>query len=88
MFAPKENITVKIKLYGGLDRQSKIDHYNPDSGVELQMVKGVRLKKVFKAIGLRRSESVVCFINGRKAGFSEKLKNQDVVFFMRPASGG
>jgi molybdopterin converting factor small subunit len=88
MFGTKENITVKIKLYSGLDRQAKINNYDPDSGIDLQIVKGARLKKVFKSIGLSTHESTVGFINGKKAGLSEKLKNGDVVYFMRPVSGG
>jgi molybdopterin converting factor small subunit len=88
MFGPQKNITVKIKLYGGLDQLAKIDHYDPDAGIELQIKQGARLKKVFEKIGLGRRESVVCFVNGKKAGFGEELKNNDVIFFMRPATGG
>jgi hypothetical protein len=88
MFGPQKNITVKIKLYGGLDRLARIDHYNPEAGIELQIKQGARLKKAFEKIGLGWHESVVCFVNGKKAGFDEKLENNDVIFFMRPASGG
>ena len=88
MFRTKEGITIKIKLYGGLDRQARIDHYDPDSGLDLQITKGVRLKKVFKLMGLSPHESTVAFINGKKAGLSTKLKEGDVVFFMKPVSGG
>jgi hypothetical protein len=88
MFGPRKTITVKIKLYGGLDRLAKIDPYDPDKGIELQIKPGARLKKVFEKIGLARRESVVCFVNGKKADLGEKLENNDVVFFMRPASGG
>ncbi len=88
MFGAKENITVKVKLYSGLDRQVKINHYDPDSGIDLQIVKGARLKKVFKILGLSTYESTVGLINGQKAGLNEKLKHGDVVFFMRPVSGG
>jgi molybdopterin converting factor small subunit len=88
MFGSQKNINVKIKLYGGLDRLAKTDHYDPDAGIELQIKQGARLKKVFEKIGLGRRESVVCFVNGKNADFDEKLKNNDVIFFMRPASGG
>ena len=88
MFGTRENITVKIKLYSGLDRQVKIGHYDPDSGIDLQIVKGARLKKVFKQLGLSTHESTVGFINGKKAALSDKVKEGDVVYFMRPVSGG
>jgi len=88
MFGTKERISVKIKLFSGLDRQAKINHYDPDSGLDLQLSQGARLKKVFKTLGLSKSKSTVCFINGEKAGLNANLKNGDVVFFMKPASGG
>ena len=88
MFGTKESITVKIKLFSGLDRQAKITNYDPDSGIDLQIVKGARLKKIFKTIGLSRNESTACFVNGKQVDVNEKLKNGDVVFFMKPVSGG
>lgn len=88
MFGTKESITVKIKLYSGLDRQTKINNYDPDSGIDLQIAKGARLKKLFAIMGLSRHQSTVCFINGKKAGLNEKLEHGDVVAFMRPVSGG
>ena len=88
MFGTKESITVKIKLFSGLDRQVKINNYDPDSGIDVQIVKGVRLKKIFKTIGLSRNESTACFVNGKQVDVNEQLKNGDVVFFMKPVSGG
>jgi molybdopterin converting factor small subunit len=88
MFGTKESISVKVKLFSGLDGQVIIDNYDPDAGINLQIVKGARLKKIFKTIGLSRNESVVCFINGEKVDVNEKLKNGDVLFIMKPVSGG
>ena len=88
MFGTKERITVKVKLFAGLDRQAKINDYDPDTGIDLKIPKGARLKKVFADIGLRRHHSITCFINGKKAGLNEKLDHGDVVYFMRPVSGG
>jgi len=88
MFGTKESITVKIKLFSGLDRQVTMNNYDPDSGIDLQIVKGARLKKIFKTIGLSRNESTVCFINGKKVDVNENLNNGDVLFIMKPVSGG
>jgi molybdopterin converting factor small subunit len=88
MFRARENITINVKLYSGLDRQAKISHYDPDWGIELEIAKGARLKKVFKAIGLSTHESTVGFINGKKADPGERLKDGDIVYFMKPVSGG
>ncbi|MBW2410196.1 MAG: MoaD/ThiS family protein [Deltaproteobacteria bacterium] len=88
MFGPKEYITINVKLYSGLDHQAKINHYDPDAGIELAIAKGARLKKVFKLVGLSAHESIAGFINGKKAGPGERLKDGDVVYFMKPVSGG
>ena len=61
MFGLPKNITVKIKLYGGLDRLAKIDHYDPDAGIDLQIKRGAPLKKVYKKIGLGRRELYCLF---------------------------
>ena len=88
MFGARESITIHVKLYSGLDQQARISQYDPDSGIDLEIAKGARLKKVFKIIGLSTHESTVGFINGKKAGPGEKLKDGDVVYFMKPVSGG
>ena len=88
MFKARENITINVKLYSGLDRQANISHYDPDSGFDLEITKGARLKKVFKLMGLSAHESCVGFINGKKAGLSEKLNPGDAVYLMKPVSGG
>jgi sulfur carrier protein ThiS len=88
MFGPKENITVKIKLYSGLDRQTDITNYDPESGIDLKIPKGAKLKKAMLVLGLRRHEPVIYFINGKKAGPNQKVNDQDVIFVMKPVSGG
>jgi sulfur carrier protein ThiS len=88
MFGPKENITVKIKLYSGLDRLANIANYDPESGIELKISKGAKIKKVMRMLGLRRHESVVYFVNGEKAGLNQTVNDNDIIFFMKPVSGG
>ena len=88
MFKARKKITINVKLYSGLDRQASIGHYDPDSGIDLEIAKGARLKKVFKLMGLSAHESTVGFINGKKAGLSKKLNHGDAVYLMKPVSGG
>jgi molybdopterin converting factor small subunit len=88
VFRAKETISINVKLYSGLDRQAKINDYDPEAGIDLEIAKGDRLKKVFKAMGLSTHESTVGFINGKKAGLDERLKSGDAVFLMKPVSGG
>ena len=88
VFGPKNNITVKIKLFSGLDRQAGVDDYDPDRGIDLDVSKDARLKKAARLVGLYDYDSIAFFINGKRAGPREKLNDGDVVFFMRPVFGG
>ncbi len=88
MFGTKNYIKVKVKLYGGLDCLANVSNYDPDSGIDLEIEKNTQLKKVLKLMGLKRNLSIICFINGEKVGLNKTLKQGDVIFFMRPASGG
>lgn len=88
MFGSKEYITVKIKLFSGLDRQTSIENYDPESGIDLKISKGAKLKKVVRLLGLRRHGPVVYFVNGEKAGLNQKVGDNDTIFFMKPVSGG
>jgi len=88
MFGPKEKITITVKLFNGLDRDSKVDNYDAETGISMVIPKNLRLKKAIKRIGLNPYDSIAFFINGKKAGFREKLNDGDVVFCMRPVFGG
>ena len=88
MFTSRTTIRVKVKLYGGLDSQTHISDYDPESGIDLTIKENTRIKKVLKIIGLKRLLAMACFVNGEKVGFNQSLKQGDVIFFMKPASGG
>jgi len=88
MFGPKENITITIKFFNGLDREAKVENYDVEAGISMDVPKNFRLKKAIKKIGLNPYDSIALFINGKKAGFREKLNDGDVVFCMKPVVGG
>lgn len=88
MFGSKEKIKIKVKLYSGLDRQAGIGDYDSDLGLAIELSRGARLKKLVKILGIDPRGENVFFINGKKAGLSEKLGENDVVFCMKAVSGG
>jgi len=88
MFGPKKNITVTIKLFGGLDRDAGLEGYDPDSGIDVCVPDGMKLGRAIKKIGLTRTGSMALFINGDPVGAREKLTHGDIVFCMRPLAGG
>ena len=75
MFGTSKKITIKVKLYGGLDRRAGIEPYDPEAGIELQVGKNTKIRRVLRSLGLGRHETMVFFVNGRKAGPSQSRKN-------------
>ena len=88
MFRSKATIQIKVKLYGGLDAFAKIENYDPEAGLSLEVPENIRLGKVIKKIGVGQTGSIRLFVNGNAAKLREQLKNGDVIFCMRPMAGG
>ena len=88
MFGSKEKITITVKLFNGLDREARVESYDAETGISMVVPKNLRLKKAIKRLGLNPYDSIALFINGKKAGFREKLNDGDVVFCMKPVVGG
>lgn len=84
-FKKKNKISVNIKLLAGLD---KIASYNPETGIKLEVVDGVRLKKALKQIELPKDQPISFLINGNKVTARERLKDGDEVFCFLPFAGG
>lgn len=88
MFRSKKNIVITIKLFGGLDAFARIENYDPEVGIILEVPEKIRLGKAIQRIGLGKAGSISLFINGNPAGSKQRLINGDIVFCMRPAAGG
>lgn len=88
MFRSKATIKIKVKLYGGLDALAKIENYDPEAGLRLDVPENIRLEKVIKKIGLGKTGSIRLFVNGNAAKLRDQLNNGDVIFCMRPMAGG
>ena len=88
MFRSKATIQIKVKLYGGLDAFARIENYDPEAGLRLDVPENIRLGKVIKKIGLGKTGSIRLFVNGNAAKLRDQLKNGDAIFCMRPMAGG
>ena len=72
-------ITVKVRLFAGLDRNADVDDYDRDEGITLNVPEGTRLKKVVKMISLPDRYSLVYFIHGEQVGLRKKLEDGDEI---------
>jgi molybdopterin converting factor small subunit len=83
-----QTITIKVRLFAGLDQDAKLKHYDREQGLNLTVPRGTRLKKVVKMIGLTDRHLLAYFINGERSDLRQKLKDGDDISCLKPAAGG
>lgn len=83
-----KTIRVTVRLFTGLDRDSREVDQNPRDGITLNLPKGTRLRKLTKMLDLPDRYSLAYFINGKQAELLRKLKDGDEVACLRPSAGG
>jgi hypothetical protein len=88
MIDSKQTITIKVRLFAGLDQDSGLNDYDRQKGLNLNVPRGTRLKKVVKLIGLPDRHLLAYFINGERVGLWRKLEDGDDISCLKPAAGG
>ena len=84
----KQTITIKVRLFTGLDQDANLNGYDRQEGLNLNVPRGTRLKKVVKMIGLPDRHLLAYFINGERVGLWRKLEDGDDISCLKPAAGG
>lgn len=84
----KQTITIKIRLFAGLDQDADLNDYDREEGLNLHIPRGTRLKKVVKMIGLTNRHLLAYFINGEQVELGRKLEDGDDISCLKPAAGG
>ena len=84
----KQTITIKIRLFAGLDQDADLKDYDRETGLDLNIPRGTRLKKVVKLIGLPNRHLLAYFINGEQVELGRKLEDGDDISCLKPAAGG
>ena len=88
MLFKKETVQIQVKLFSGLDTTAGLTGYDPEKGIDMELPEGTRIKKVVRSLGLPSRDAMVVFLNGKQARLGDKIKNRDVLFCMKPVSGG
>ena len=84
----KQTISIKVRLFAGLDQDANLNGYDRQEGLILNVPRGTRLKKEVKMIGLPDRHLVAYFINGDRVGLWRKLEDGDDISCLKPAAGG
>lgn len=88
MIVAQQTITIKIRLFAGLDQDADLKDYDRDEGLNINIPRGTRLKKVIKMIGLPNRRLLAYFINGEQVELGRKLEDGDDISCLKPAAGG
>jgi len=88
MFRQKKQITVKVKLFGGLDKPVQADGYDPYSGIVVVLPEGAKLRHLVKKLRLPDPGSLAYFIRGERVGLQTKVADRDEIACLRPLGGG
>ncbi len=81
-------INVRIKLFSGIDKELKLEKFDPGEGVVMKVPSGKRLKWALKNLGIVDVSRNVYFRNGQRISAWAKLKDGDEVTCLRASGGG
>ena len=84
----KHIITIKVRLFAGLDQDANLKNYDRHEGLNLNIHRGTRLKKVVKMLGIPDGHLLAYFINGERVGLWRKLEDGDDISCLKPVAGG
>jgi hypothetical protein len=87
-FSTAEKITIKIRLYSGIDREIGLTDYNPHDGIDLTLPGKSNLKAALKLIGCKKKSYYAVFCNGDRVGVRYKLVAGDQISLIVPSAGG
>lgn len=83
-----KEISVRIKFFSGIDKELKLDNYDPAEGMLMKVPSGKRLKWALKNAGMTSFSSCAYFRNGSRISTWTKLKDGDEVSCLKPSGGG
>jgi hypothetical protein len=88
MFAKKEEISVTIKLFSGIEKQVKLHEYEGKGVLCVRMKKRTRLKHLLKKIGLENRKELAFFRNNIRINSWTRLEDGDVISCLKISGGG
>jgi hypothetical protein len=88
MFRPRTQIRIRVKLFTGLHKEARLETYNPEAGIQMEIRNGARIRTVAKRLGLATSGQIAFFVAGQRASPWHKLKDGDELACMKPSAGG
>ncbi|HOP29787.1 MAG TPA: hypothetical protein P5120_06920 [Spirochaetota bacterium] len=82
------DIIITLKLYSGLEKESGILNYNPDTGIIINVRKGTRLKKILSDAGMEKFFPFAFFSGGERITLRRKFNESSEVSCLKISGGG
>jgi hypothetical protein len=83
-----KDISIRIKFFSGIDKELKLENYNPAEGIAMNVPSGKRLKWALKTVGMTSFSSNIYFRSGVRISTWSKLKDGDEITCLKAAGGG
>ncbi|MBN2160383.1 MAG: hypothetical protein JW807_13385 [Spirochaetes bacterium] len=81
-------IAIRIKFFSGIDRELKLENYNHEQGLAMNVPAGKRLKWALRTAGMPAFSNHAYFRSGERISTRAKLRNGDEVTCLKPSGGG
>lgn len=85
---PIPRVRVRVRLFTGLHQDIGLESYDPETGIEMDMRKGARIRTLARRLGLPGGGRVAFFVAGQRVGPWHKLREGDEIACMKPSAGG
>jgi hypothetical protein len=82
------DISIRIKFFSGIDKELKLNNYDPAVGIAMKIPSGKRLKWALKNAGMIKFSSYAFFRSGERISLWSKMRDGDEVSCLRPSGGG
>jgi hypothetical protein len=83
-----KEISIRIKFFSGIDKELKLEQYDPSRGITMNIPAGKRLKWALKNAGMTSFSGNAFFRSGERISTWTKLKDGDEVSCLKPSGGG
>jgi hypothetical protein len=83
-----KEISIRIKFFSGIDKELKLEQYDPSRGITMKIPAGKRLKWALKNAGMTSFSGYAFFRSGERISTWTKLKDGDEVSCLKPSGGG
>lgn len=84
----EKKISIRMKFFSGIDKELKLQDYNPGEGVIMTFSPGKRLKYALKTAGIKKASPYFYFRDGQRITSWAKLRDGDEITCLKPSGGG